>query len=107
MKKKIIEIKNLTKTFKLSEDVQVHALKGVSIKVHKGEFIAIMGSSGSGKSTFMTVLGFLDTPTSGEYFLDGVDGVKLNSNQKAEIRNQKIGFVSYLCFIGDIFHLRN
>lgn len=89
----IINIENLHKIYKLSEEVSVHALKGVSLKVKRGEFVAIMGASGSGKSTFMNILGFLDTPTSGKYVLDGIDGTSLNDNQKAEIRNRKIGFV--------------
>jgi ABC-type lipoprotein export system ATPase subunit len=70
---RIIEIKDLVKTYKLSEEVTVRALKGVSLDVRRGEYIAIMGSSGSGKSTFMNVLGFLDTPTSGTYSLDGIE----------------------------------
>ena len=93
MPDKIIQIKDLVKTYKLSEEVSVRALKGVSIEVKRGEYIAIMGASGSGKSTFMNILGFLDTPTSGEYVLDGIDWSSLNKNQKAEIRNRKIGFV--------------
>lgn len=93
MKDKLIEIIGLEKTFFLSEEVQVRALKGVSLDVGRGEYIAIMGASGSGKSTFMNVLGFLDTPTAGRYILDGIDGSNLDSDQKAEIRNKKIGFV--------------
>lgn len=93
MSKTIIEIKDLVKTYQLSEDVEVQALKGVSLVVKEGEYVAIMGSSGSGKSTFMNVLGFLDTPTSGTYILDGIDGSVLNNDEKAEIRNSKIGFV--------------
>ncbi len=89
----IIDIDNLQKIYKLSQEVSVHALRGVSLKVKRGEFVAIMGASGSGKSTFMNILGFLDTPTSGKYILDGIDGTSLNDNQKAEIRNRKIGFV--------------
>lgn len=93
MNNKIIEIKNLIKTYNLSEEVNVKALKGVSVDFHREEFLAIMGASGSGKSTFMNILGFLDTPTSGTYILDGIDGSSLNNDQKAEIRNRKIGFV--------------
>jgi putative ABC transport system ATP-binding protein len=93
MGKRIIEIKNLVKIYHLSEEVSVQAIKGVSLDYHSGEFISIMGASGSGKSTFMNILGFLDTPTSGSYILDGIDGSTLNSDQKAEIRNRKIGFV--------------
>jgi putative ABC transport system ATP-binding protein len=90
---KIIEIRDLYKIFKLSEEVHVKALNGVSLDISRGEYLSIMGSSGSGKSTFMNILGFLDTPTSGTYFLDGIDGSSLNKDQKAEIRNRKIGFV--------------
>jgi putative ABC transport system ATP-binding protein len=93
MSKKIIEIKNLVKIYNLSEEVSVQAIKGVSVDFASGEFVAIMGASGSGKSTFMNILGFLDTPTTGSYLLDGIDGSTLNSDQKAEIRNRKIGFV--------------
>ncbi len=71
----------------------VKALKGVSFNVHRGEYIAIMGASGSGKSTLMNILGFLDTPTGGKYILDGIDGSRLDDDEKAEIRNTKIGFV--------------
>ena len=93
MKKRIIEIKDLVKIYNLSEEVSVKALKGVSFDYTEGEFVSIMGASGSGKSTFMNILGFLDTPTTGKYILDGIDGSTLNSDQKAEIRNRKIGFV--------------
>ncbi len=93
MKKRIIEIKELEKIYHLSEEVSVKALKGVSFNFNEGEFVSIMGASGSGKSTFMNILGFLDTPTTGSYILDGIDGSTLNSDQKAEIRNRKIGFV--------------
>jgi putative ABC transport system ATP-binding protein len=93
MSEKLIEIIDLEKTFYLSEEVQVRALKNVSLKVDRGEYIAIMGASGSGKSTFMNILGFLDTPTNGRYILDGIDGSQLDNDEKAEIRNIKIGFV--------------
>ena len=93
MKKKIIEIKNLFKIYRLSDEVSVHALNGVSFTVREGEYISIMGASGSGKSTMMNILGFLDDPTSGKYYFDGVDGTSLNSDEKANIRNSKIGFV--------------
>jgi putative ABC transport system ATP-binding protein len=93
MANRIIEIDGLVKVYKISDDISVKALKGVSLSINRGEFIAIMGSSGSGKSTFMNVLGFLDTPTSGRYILDGIDGGSLDHNEKAEIRNRKIGFV--------------
>ena len=93
MAKKVIEIKDLTKTYVLSDEVSVQAIKGVSFDFHEGDFVSIMGTSGSGKSTFMNILGFLDVPTSGTYLLDGIDGSTLDDDQKAEIRNKKIGFV--------------
>ncbi len=93
MENNIIDIKDLVKIYRLSDEVSVRALKGVSLTVRRGEFISIMGASGSGKSTFMNILGFLDTPTSGKYILDGIDGSSLSLNEKAEIRNKKIGFI--------------
>jgi len=90
---KIIQVSEIEKIYQLSEEVSVRALKSVSLDVKRGEYISIMGASGSGKSTFMNILGFLDTPTSGTYILDGIDGSSLTKNQKAEIRNRKIGFV--------------
>ena len=92
MSKIIIETKDLVKTYKVG-DMEVNALKGINLKIFEGEFVAIMGASGSGKSTFMNVIGCLDQPTSGDYFLDDVLTSKLDKNQYAEIRNQKIGFV--------------
>jgi putative ABC transport system ATP-binding protein len=88
----IIELRKLTRTFHVG-DIEVKALRPIDLKVESGEFVAIMGASGSGKSTLMSLLGCLDTPTTGEYFLDGerVDG--LSKNQRAAIRNRKIGFV--------------
>ena len=88
----LIEIKNVVKTYQTG-DTQFNALDGVSLSVEKGEFVSIMGTSGSGKSTFMNMLGCLDKPTSGEYYLDGVDVRKLNADELAEIRNVKLGFV--------------
>ncbi len=93
MENRVIEVRDLVKIYKVTEDISVKAVNGVSLKVDRGEFLAIMGASGSGKSTFMNVLGFLDTPTSGKYILDGIDGSSLSANHKAEIRNRKIGFV--------------
>ncbi len=88
----VVEAKNITKVYEMG-DVQVYALRGLSIKIGKGEIIAIMGPSGSGKSTLMNILGCLDRPTSGEYFLDGESVASLNDDQLARIRNQKVGFV--------------
>ena len=88
----LIEIQDLTKTYKMGE-LDVRALRGVSLQVQEGEILSIMGPSGSGKSTLMNSLGCLDQPTSGKYYLDGVDVSALSDNALAEIRNQKIGFV--------------
>lgn len=88
----LIETDQLQKIYILGESV-VHALDDVSTKIEQGEFVAVMGPSGSGKSTFMNVIGCLDEPTSGSYLLDGIDVSKLNRDQLAEIRNEKIGFV--------------
>ena len=88
----LIEVKNVKKSY-LVGDMNLNILKGISLEVERGEFVAIMGPSGSGKSTFMNILGCLDKPTSGRYVLDGVDVSKMKSDQLAEIRNKKIGFV--------------
>lgn len=91
-KKKIIEVKNAIKTYQ-SGDEKFNALNDVSLTVYEGEFVAIMGASGSGKSTFMNMLGCLDKPNSGSYYLDGVDVLNKPQNDLARIRNQKMGFV--------------
>lgn len=88
----LIEIKNLIKTY-ITGDTSFRALDDVSLSIENGEFVAIMGASGSGKSTFMNMLGCLDKPTSGSYFLDGIDVMQLNSDELAHIRNLKLGFV--------------
>ena len=92
MKRSIIEVKQLKKEFHVG-DVTVHALKGINIDIKEGDFVAIMGTSGSGKSTMLNILGCLDKPTSGDYLLDGVSVADLNKNQLAELRNNKLGFV--------------
>lgn len=91
-KRSIIEVAQLRKDFHVG-DVTVYALKGVDIDIHEGDFVAIMGTSGSGKSTMLNILGCLDKPTSGEYKLDGISVSGLNKNQLAELRNTKLGFV--------------
>ncbi len=88
----VIEARNLCKIYKMGE-VEVHALRGVSFTIRRGEVVSIMGPSGSGKSTLMNMLGCLDRPTSGEYWLDGEAVASLSDDQLADIRNRKVGFV--------------
>lgn len=90
--KKIIELKHIRRDFIVGEET-VHALRGVTFTIHEGEFVTIMGTSGSGKSTLLNTLGCLDTPTSGEYFLDGVSVRTMSKSKRAVLRNRKIGFV--------------
>ena len=92
MEPNVIEIIDLKKTYKMGEN-EVHALRGISMDVQKGEYIAIMGPSGSGKSTLMNIIGCLDRPTAGKYILEGVDVSTFSRDRRAEIRNEKIGFI--------------
>jgi putative ABC transport system ATP-binding protein len=91
-KKVVIELDNVKRDFVVGEET-VHALRGVSFKIYEGEFVTIMGKSGSGKSTLLNQLGCLDTPSSGEYYLDGVSVRKMSKSQRAILRNRKIGFI--------------
>ncbi|MBQ6062913.1 MAG: ABC transporter ATP-binding protein [Prevotella sp.] len=91
-RKVVIELDNVKRDFIVGEET-VHALRGVSFKIYEGEFVTIMGKSGSGKSTLLNQLGCLDTPTSGEYYLDGVSVRKMSKSQRAVLRNRKIGFI--------------
>ncbi len=91
-RKVVIELQDVKRDFIVGEET-VHALRGVSFKIFEGEFVTIMGKSGSGKSTLLNQLGCLDTPTSGEYFLDGVSVRKMSKSERAVLRNRKIGFI--------------
>lgn len=88
----VVQLIDVHKRYQTGE-MQVHAVRGVSLEIHRGEFVALMGSSGSGKSTLMNMLGCLDRPTSGQYLLDGIDVSALDRDQRADIRNHKLGFV--------------
>ncbi len=91
-RKTVIELQNVKRNFIVGEET-VHALKGVSFKIYEGEFVTIMGKSGSGKSTLLNQLGCLDTPTSGEYYLDGNSVRTMSKSERAVLRNRKIGFI--------------
>lgn len=91
-RKIVIELKDVKRQFMVGDEM-VHALRGVSFKIYEGEFVTIMGKSGSGKSTLLNQLGCLDTPTSGEYYLDGVSVRTMSKSQRAVLRNRKIGFI--------------
>src|SRR4029077_2816932 len=92
VKPNVIRICDLHKTYKMG-DIEVHALRGINVTILKSEFVAVMGASGSGKSTIMNIVGCLDRPTRGAYFLEGQDVSALSSDEWAHIRNRKIGFV--------------
>lgn len=92
MNKVVIELQNIKRNFQVGDET-VHALRGVSFTIREGEFVTIMGTSGSGKSTLLNTLGCLDTPTSGEYLLDGISVRTMSKPQRAILRNRKIGFV--------------
>jgi putative ABC transport system ATP-binding protein len=91
-KNSMIELENITKIYRMG-NVEVPALRGVTLSIEQGEMVALIGASGSGKSTLMNIIGFLDKPTGGKYVLEGVDVSQLNDNKLAEMRNRKIGFV--------------
>ena len=88
----VIQLEQIHKTYTMG-DVEVHALRGISLTIRAGEFVAIMGTSGSGKSTMMNIIGCLDRPTKGRYILDGQDVSQLSKDERADIRSQKLGFV--------------
>ena len=88
----MMELRNIVKTYQM-EKVQVQALRGMSFSIKEGEMVALMGPSGCGKTTLLSIMGCLDTPTSGSYLLDGIEVSKLSDSQQADIRNRKIGFV--------------
>lgn len=92
MSKTVIELQNIKRNFQVGGET-VHALRGITFNIYEGEFVTIMGTSGSGKSTLLNTLGCLDTPTSGEYLLDGVSVRTMSKSQRAVLRNRKIGFV--------------
>ncbi len=88
----MIELEGITKIYRMG-DVEVPALRGITVSIQQGEMVSLIGASGSGKSTLMNIMGFLDTPSSGKYLLEGVDVSRLNDDRLAEMRNKKIGFV--------------
>lgn len=92
MSKKVIELQNIKRNFQVGDET-VHALRGITFTITEGEFVTIMGTSGSGKSTLLNTLGCLDTPSSGEYYLDGISVRSMSKSERAVLRNRKIGFV--------------
>ena len=96
--KQLISLKNICRSYR-NGDQELQVLKNINLEVHEGEFVAIMGPSGSGKSTLMNTIGMLDTPTSGQYFLDGKEVAGLGEKQLAKVRNQEIGFVFQQFFL--------
>lgn len=92
MKNTVLSLKNISKTFE-TEELETHALKAVSLNINKGDYISISGPSGCGKSTLLSIMGLLDTATSGEYFIEGSNVSELSLDQAAEVRNAKIGFI--------------
>ena len=89
----MIELKDITKTYRKSGGMEVKVLQGVSLKIEKGEYVAIMAPSGMGKSTLMNIIGCLDRPSTGEYRLDGIEVDKMDDDNLSSVRNKKIGFV--------------
>ncbi|RKQ86322.1 putative ABC transport system ATP-binding protein [Solirubrobacter pauli] len=89
----VIHLRDVTREYRVTEEVVVHALRGVSLRIDQGDYVAVMGSSGSGKSTLMHILGCLDSPTDGRYLLDGTDVRDIPEDDLADLRNRKIGFV--------------
>jgi len=100
----LIKLENVVKIYDLGAE-KVHALRGINLEIEKGEYVAIMGPSGSGKSTLMNIIGCLDTPTSGRYFLNGINVSELSDNELARIRNKEIGFVFQTFNLLPIFKL--
>jgi putative ABC transport system ATP-binding protein len=89
----VIDVRDVSRVYRISDELQVRALDRISVRIERGEFVAVMGHSGSGKTTLMNILGCLDAPTSGRYLLDGVDVADIAEDDLADLRNRKIGFV--------------